>query len=75
MAKIILSIDNTFVSTITGNNQGLLQVSDYYNGEKFSSIVYKKKNVDSQNYYRCGNDFIYMVGTYMEGGVKSLSQH
>lgn len=73
MAKIILSIDNTFVSTITGNNQGLLQVSDYYNGEKFSSIVYKKKNVDSQNYYRCGNDFIYMVGTYMEGGKKPLS--
>ena len=68
MAKIILSIDNTFVSTITGNNQGFLQVSDRYNGEKFTSIVYKKKNVDSQNYYRCGNDFIYMVGTYMGGG-------
>ena len=42
MAKIILSIDNTFVSTITGNNQGPLQVSDYYNGEKFTSIMEKK---------------------------------
>lgn len=73
MAKFSVSVADTIINKIMEVNQGQFYVGDNYVGKNFSAVVYKKRNVDTPNYYRNGEDFIYMVGTYMWGGKNPLS--
>lgn len=70
MAKFSVSFKDCVIDNIIDTNKQQFKTSDVCKYQNLSIVSFCKKNVDAPNFVKDGDDYIYMVGTYM-GGVKS----
>lgn len=73
MAKFSVSFKDCVIDNIIDTNKQQFKTSDVCKYQNLSIVSFCKKNVDAPNFVKDGDDYIYMVGTYMGGGKKPLA--
>lgn len=70
MSQFIYTVDKNLLAPIITNNRDHLPVNDVNTSN--NSVVFGKRNVPANNYYYDGDDYIYMVGSYMKDGLTGI---